>query len=440
MTTLTHELLAPSGSDTTPIRGFRQRLAKKLVTSRLDGLADARVRIEEDWSGELQTVGRGESVQATIRILDPSFYTAVLSRGSLGAAEAWIDGAWTCDDLTALVRAFVRNRSVLEGVDDAWLARFSRPLLRLFHQRRKNTETGSRQNIAAHYDLGNEFFEQMLDETMTYSSGIFESEESTLEEAQFCKLDRLCRKLDLQPTDHLVEIGTGWGSMAIHAAKHFGCRVTTTTISAEQKKLAEEKICAEGLEGRIEVVFQDYRKLEGTYDKLVSCEMIEAVGADHLDVYSRRLSELVKPDGILAIQAILIDDASYARALKNVDFIKRYIFPGSFIPSSTAILNSVTRSSDLRLRGFEEFGNHYARTLRTWRERLYRELPTLRDQGLDDRFLRLFEYYLCYCEGGFAERFLGVGQFVFSKPQARPEALLAPRGQLRAGAVDPTGI
>jgi cyclopropane-fatty-acyl-phospholipid synthase len=432
--TSTHEILAPAAAEGRRL-GFRQRLARDLVHRRLDGLRLGRVTVEDVFDGQVRSFGRGAAagfdLGATIRVLAPGFYTAMVARGSVGVAEAWMDGAWTCDDLSALVRIMVRNREVLDGID-AGVAKLAQPFLRLFHARHTNTRDGSRRNIAAHYDLGNAFFERFLDPTLTYSCGIFESEDATMEAASIAKIDRLCRKLDLRPEDHLLEIGTGWGALAVHAAREYGCRVTTTTISREQHARARERIEAAGLAGRVTLLLEDYRDLRGTYDKLVSVEMIEAVGAPFLGTYLKKCADLLAPDGLAAIQAILIADQHYARALREVDFIKRHIFPGSFIPSTTAIVDAATAHSDLRLHHLEEFGPHYATTLRRWRETMYRNIDAIRALGYGEDFLRMWEYYLCYCEGGFAERFIGVGQFVFTKPLARPDLMLPSREHLRA--------
>jgi cyclopropane-fatty-acyl-phospholipid synthase len=304
------------------------------------------------------------------------------------------------------------------------MARLTAPLHRLVHALRPNTRSGSRKNIAAHYDLGNDFFELWLDETMTYSSGLFERADATLAEASTAKLDRLCRKLDLQPGDRLLEIGCGWGSMALHAAGRYGVHVTATTISDEQYALAAERVARAGLGDKVTLIKEDYRDLQGTWDKLVSVEMIEAVGASHLDTYLRACSRLLEPDGLFALQAITIADQHYERARDSVDFIKRHIFPGSFIPCVTAIVSSATNTGDMRLVNQEDMGPHYARTLAAWRENLRDRWDDARSRGYGDDFLRLWDYYLAYCEGGFAERFLGVSQMLFAKPGNRRESVL----------------
>jgi cyclopropane-fatty-acyl-phospholipid synthase len=299
------------------------------------------------------------------------------------------------------------------------VARFSRPLLALFHAFRRNTENGSRANIAAHYDLSNEFFELFLDDTMMYSCGVFERPEATLREASIAKIDRICRKLELSPRDHLLEIGTGWGGFAIHAAREYGCRVTTTTISRAQHDLAAKRIRDAGLEDRITLLFQDYRKLTGVYDKLVSIEMIEAVGHHYYDDYFRSCSALLAPGGRMCIQAITIADQLYESARRSVDFIQRYIFPGSCIPSVTALCSSMTRASELRLVGLDDIGPDYVKTLMKWRENLTRRADEARALGFDDQFLRLWDFYFCYCAGGFAERRIGTVHMLLERPASR---------------------
>src|SRR5690606_1373140 len=287
----------------------------------------------------------------------------------------------------------------------------------------RNSRDGSRRNIQAHYDLGNDFFALFLDPTMNYSCGIFESAEATMEQASIAKMDAICRKLDLQPGDHLLEIGTGWGALAIHAARHFGCRVTTTTISREQHALAAARIREAGLGDRIELLRRDYRDLEGRYDKLVSVEMIEAVGHRFLDTYFRRCSSLLKDDGLMLLQAITIRDEHYAQALKSVDFIQRFVFPGGFIPSVAAMSASMARTTDMQLLHLQDIGLHYATTLRRWRQRFFDNVAAVRALGYPDSFVRLWEFYLCYCEGAFLERNIGNVQMLLAKPRSRRASL-----------------
>jgi cyclopropane-fatty-acyl-phospholipid synthase len=288
--------------------------------------------------------------------------------------------------------------------------------MRWLHAARRNTRTGSRRNIAAHYDLGNEFFELFLDEGMMYSSAMFASPSDTLEQASERKLRRICEKLDLQPGDHLLEIGTGWGGMAIFAAREYGCRVTTTTLSERQHALASARVREAGLEERVTLLLRDYRDLDGRYDKLVSIEMVEAVGHQFLDGYFGKCASLLGPGGLALVQAITIEDHRYARALGSVDFIKRHVFPGSFIPCASVLVDSAARAGRLRLLNLEEFGDSYALTLQHWRRRFHAHREKARALGLDERFLRLWEFYLCYCEGGFLEHAIGDAQLLVAAP------------------------
>ncbi|GMU44995.1 MAG: class I SAM-dependent methyltransferase [Xanthomonadales bacterium] len=367
---------------------------------------------------EFGAVGQTSDLRATVRVHADEVYRQMALGGSVGSAEAFMDGAWDADDLVALVRILVRNRAVLDGMEGG-PARFFTAALRLWHSRRRNTREGSRRNIAAHYDLGNEFFALFLDESLMYSSAIFVDPAESLEVAQQRRLRRICSKLDLKPGERVLEIGTGWGGFAIHAAREHGVHVTTTTISRRQYELARERVARAGLADRITLLLQDYRELRGEYDKLVSIEMIEAIGHQYLDTYFERVGALLAPHGAALIQAITIEDHRYERALKDIDFIKRYIFPGSFIPCNAAMLGAVARSSDLRLTHLEDIGPSYALTLRAWRERFLARLPEVRAQGYSEAFVRMWEYYLCYCEGGFLERSIGDVQMLLQKPDNR---------------------
>ncbi len=353
-----------------------------------------------------------------IQVHDPGFYRAIAANGSLGAAEAYMDGAWQCDDLVGLVRLLVRNRDLLDSME-AGLARAGGLAVRGWHALRRNTRGGSRRNVTAHYDLGNAFFGLFLSDDLMYSSALYDSDTDTLEQASARKLERICRKLRLQPDDRVVEIGTGWGGFALHAAAKYGCHVTTTTISAEQHALASERVAQAGLQDRVTLLREDYRDLHGQFDKLVSIEMIEAIGAAYLDTYFAKVGTLLKPDGLALVQAITIEDHRYEQALHSVDFIKRHVFPGSFIPSVAAMTAAKARSSDLALVHLEDFGSSYARTLHAWRDRFLARLPEVRAQGFDERFIRMWEFYMAYCEGGFRERSIGVAQMLLAKPGSR---------------------
>jgi cyclopropane-fatty-acyl-phospholipid synthase len=401
------------------------QLGRKLLLGQLSKLEHGSLRIIE--STVEHRFGRRTpdcDLAVTVHVENPQFFADVAFGGTVGAGEAYIRGLWKCDDLTGLVRLFLRNRDLMNGIDSRW-AVFTKPFLKIFHALNRNSKEGSARNISAHYDLGNDLYELMLDETMMYSCAIYPRADATLHEAQVAKLDAVCQKLALTPQDHLVEIGTGWGGLAIHAATHYGCRVTTTTISREQHDYAKAKIEKLGLANRITLLFQDYRDLQGQYDKLVSIEMIEAVGADFLDTYLAKCSSLLKPNGTMLLQAITIQDQFYERALGQVDYIQRFIFPGSFIPSVTAITTAACEATDLKVSHLEDIGPHYAATLRHWRERFFANLPAVRKLGLNDSFVRMWEFYLCYCEGGFMERALGDVHILLSKPGARREPITA---------------
>ena len=312
----------------------------------------------------------------------------------------------------------------MDGMDSGW-ARLSRPLHKVFHWLNRNSREGSARNIAAHYDLGNPLYELMLDPTMAYSCGIFADANSTLEEASLAKFDAVCRKLGLRQGERVVEIGTGWGGLALHAAANYGVHVTTTTISREQHEYAREKIARAGLGDRITLLLEDYRDLKGRFDKAMSIEMIEAVGADYLDTYLAKCSSLLEPHGAMLLQAITIQDQHYEQARRSVDYIQRYIFPGSFIPSVQAISASLTRATDLKIFHLEDIGPHYARTLREWRHNFMGQLDKVRALGYPDSFVRMWEFYLCYCEGGYVERQLGDVQLLLTKPGCRLATPLA---------------
>lgn len=405
---------------------FLTRLARWAVQSHLAELQHGEITVID--SGNHYTFGaRSETcpLAVTVQVTDPRFYSDIAFGGSVGTGEAYMSGFWSCDDLPSLVRIITRNRAVLDSME-AGFARLTTPFRKLFHFFRRNSRSGSRHNIAAHYDLGNDFFALFLDETMTYSCGIFEQERSTLRNASVAKIDRICRKLQLSPGDHLLEIGTGWGAFALHAARQYGCRVTTTTISQEQYEYARQRVAEAGVDDRVTVLRQDYRDLQGQYDKLVSIEMIEAVGHAFYDTYFKCCSNLLKPNGMMLLQAIIIADQLYEQAKRSVDFIQRYIFPGSCIPSITALTQSLTHATDMRLFHMEDITPHYAETLRHWRERFVANLSRVRARGYSEEFIRMWEFYLCYCEGGFRERVIGDVQMLLTKPLCRREPILPP--------------
>ena len=365
----------------------------------------------------------GAGLVGEVQIHDTSVWGMIASNGSIGAGEAFIHGYWSSPDLTKVIRVLVSNMDVLDAMEGG-LARLGRPLIRGLHWVNRNTRKGSQKNIAAHYDLGNEMFEQFLDPTMMYSAAQFLTADDTLEQAQLNKLQRICQKLDLKPEDHLLEIGTGWGSMALYAAQHYGCKVTTTTLSKEQFDYTKNRVEALGLQDQVTLLLEDYRDLTGQYDKLVSIEMIEAVGHHFLPSYFKQCSQLLKPHGLMLLQAITIRDQRYEQAKSSVDFIQRYIFPGGALPSVQKMLEIVGKDTDMNLMHMEDFGLHYAKTLRLWHENFRRAHGRLTELGYDDYFLRLWEFYLCYCEGGFLERSIGTAQLLLAKPAAMPAPLL----------------
>jgi cyclopropane-fatty-acyl-phospholipid synthase len=406
--------------------GLSSSLLRRGVMRQLQALKHGQLIVFE--GGERLLFGTpGQALLGEIHIHDSAIWGLVASNGSIGAGEAFIHGYWTTPDLTAVIRVFVSNLDVLDAMEQG-LARISRPLVKGLHWLNRNTRKGSKKNIEAHYDLGNDLFEQFLDPTMMYSAAQFSRPDDTLEQAQLNKLQRICQKLALTADDHLLEIGTGWGSMALYAAQHYGCRVTTTTLSNEQFAYTRQRIDEAGLGDRVTLLLQDYRDLEGRYDKLVSIEMIEAVGHRFLPTYFRKCAELLTDDGVMLIQAITIRDQRYEQAKRNVDFIQRYIFPGGALPSVQKMLHIVGKDTDMNLLHMEDFGLHYARTLRLWHDNFRLAHGRLRELGYDEYFLRLWEFYLCYCEGGFLERTIGTAQLLFAKPQAQPQPLLGRLG------------
>ena len=398
-------------------------LARSAVLTQLRNLRQGRLRLicqDREWLfGDV-----GSALHAEVEIFDEAAWGMVAANGSIGAGEAYIHGYWRTPDLAAVTRLFVANLEVLDALEGG-LARLGRPVLRLLHWFNRNSRRGSRRNILAHYDLGNALFERLLDPTMMYSAAMFDSLEQSLEQGQLNKLERICDKLALHPDDHLLEIGTGWGSLAIHAATRHGCRVTTTTLSEAQYAHTLQRVRDLGLQERITVLREDYRDLGGRFDKLVSIEMIEAVGHRYLPVYFRRCASLLKDDGLMLLQAITIRDQRYEQAQRSVDFIQRHIFPGGALPSLSVMLQTASRHTALNLVHMEDFGLDYARTLQHWRDNLRQSRSALVELGYDDTFQRLWEFYLCYCQGGFEERAIGVAQLLWAAPAARRASLPA---------------
>ena len=353
----------------------------------------------------------------------PQFYTNVILGGSLGAAESYILGEWTTDDLARVLCFFLQNEGVLRRLDTG-LGKILVPFYKISHRLRPNTLKGSRQNITAHYDLGNDFFSKFLDSTMMYSCAYFERGDMTLEEASNSKMDLICKKLKLCPSDQLLEIGSGWGAFAVYAAQNYGCTVTTTTLSHEQYKKTNERVLKADLEDRVTVLMTDYRNLTGMFDKLVSIEMIEAVGWQRYQNYLSKCSSLLKPAGQMLIQSIVIQDQQYEFSKRHVDFIKRYIFPGGCLPSITILTQTAKTCTNLRLTHLEDMTVHYIRTLGEWRKRFAHAYNYYRSIGYDNAMIRMWNYYFCYSTAGFCERRTGVVQLVFEKPQCKRLSLV----------------
>lgn len=400
--------------------GMFDRVARRAMTRQLGGLRRGQILLADSTGKTL--LGEPDDLSVELRVHRGGFFRDAVLGGTLSVAESYLRGDWDCDDLTSLFRIFVRNSQTGDRLDQG-VARLVGLGNRLFHWWRANSRDGSRRNIHAHYDLGNSFFRLWLDDTLAYSSGIFRSPAATLHEASVEKFDRVCRKLDLRPGDEVLEIGTGWGGFALHAAGQYGSHVTTTTISQEQHDAAKTRIADAGLSDRVTLLRQDYRDLTGHYDKLVSIEMIEAVGHRYLDDYFRQCGRLLRPDGSLVLQAIVMPEGRYSQYLRSVDFIQRYIFPGGCLPSLAAMLEAAGRSTDLRFVHAEDFAPHYAETLRRWRRAFNACEDEVRALGYSQEFIRMWNYYLCYCEAAFEERYIGILHVQFDKPQCRRDPL-----------------
>jgi len=371
-----------------------------------------------DADGTWRLEGRGEGRAARLEVRDARFWRMLATGGSVGAGEAYVAGLWDADDLVGVIRVLAANRRVLDRIDQGG-ARLYGWLLKGLHRLARNSLSGSRRNIAAHYDLGNEFFASWLDTRMQYSAALFDTPDDCLDDAQVNKIERIIERLAIGPDDHVLEIGTGWGGLAVYVAERTGCRITTTTISREQHARACERVRAAGLEDRVTVLLEDYRDLRGRYDKLVSVEMIEAVGAQYLPRYLEVIEARLRPGGLALIQAITIEDYRYRAALVSVDFIKRYIFPGSFIPSLSAITGAMARATTLGIIELFDMGDSYARTLACWRDRFEHRWEEIRAMGFDEAFRRRWRFYLAYCEGGFAERAISDVQLLLARPEYR---------------------
>lgn len=395
-----------------------KNIAKDIFFKQLSKLSEGSLSLHEaNNTYHFGQAANNSTLHANITIHHPCVYQAILRGGSVAAAQMYFQKHWDSDDLTSLLRLFTRNQATLTSLEQGWV-KLTQVFRWVAYQLRRNNVTGSRRNIAEHYDLSNEFFALFLDENMMYSSAIFQTNHQSLDDASRHKLDVICQKLRLKPTDRVLEIGSGWGGFALHAAEHYGCQIVTTTISAQQYQLAAKRIAEKNLSHRISLLQQDYRQLDGLFDKLVSIEMIEAVGHQYYHEFFSKCSQRLKPDGELLIQAITIQDQAFERAKHEIDFIKRYIFPGSCIPSVTALTNAMTRSSDLRLFNLEDIGLHYALTLKHWHERFLAHIAEIKALGFDETFIRLWQFYFCYCEAGFAEGYLGDMHLHAVKPRA----------------------
>ncbi len=403
-----------------------EHVARRLCAALLRRMRVGQITVVED--GGRRVFGSGAPA-ATIEVRSPRFWPALL-HGSRGLAESYADRLWDTPDLTAVVRVAARNVELIDELRRS-VAPVRGPWQRAHGLIARNTPARSRRHIAAHYDLGNELYALMLDKTMSYSCVVFERLEATLEEAAIAKLDLVCEKLDIGPRDHVLEVGSGWGGFAVHAAATRGCRVTTTTLSREQYDVARARVRDTGLDDRVTVLLQDYRELRGRYDKLVSIEMIEAVGWRDFGTLFERFSALLAPDGLMLLQAITIDDRAYEVEKASRSFMRTHIFPNGCLPSLEVIARSVARRTDMRMVHLEDLTPHYAETLRRWRANVERESGRLAELGYDERFQRMWRMYLSYCEGGFAERRIGVVQSVLAKPRwhgsvAAPAAVEAP--------------
>lgn len=372
-------------------------------------------------SGEILFFGSGKhKIEANIQVNHPDFFKSIALYGDIGFGEAYTEGLWDTTNITNVIKWVILNIENAPSVTGSKVKSFALGLLKwvnkIYHVRRANTLAGSQKNISEHYDLNNDFFATFLDKTMTYSSGYFANENTSLEESQYAKYDRLAQQLKIKATDHVLEIGSGWGGNAIFLAKKYGCKVTSVTISKEQQKLAMERVHAEKIEDQVSVIIQDYRKITGTFDKIVSIEMLEAVGHQYLEAYFEKCQELLKPDGIFAFQVITSPDSRYDKLRNGVDWIQKHIFPGSLLPSVAAMNKAINETGDLTLVDLKDMGLDYARTLHLWFIAFNKNLDKVKALGFDETFIRKWNYYLNYCEAAFAMRNINVMQMVYSRP------------------------
>lgn len=398
--------------------GFLERYYKRAIHQWLSDITIGCLVLEE--GGECYTFGDAHSeFAARVTIHSPITYRDLLLNGLVGAGESYMRGAWSSPDLVLAVRILCANLSVMQQAQRGWFSAKQFLANSAHHFFRHNSKKNSRLNIAAHYDLGNDFFSLFLDPSMMYSSAIYPNPEATLAEAATYKLEHICQRLCLNDTDHLLEIGTGWGGMAIYAAKNYGCHVTTTTISKEQYEYAQQAVQREGLADKVTVLFNDYRDLEGQFDKLVSIEMIEAVGHRYYSSYFSACSRLLKADGLMLIQAITVPDQRYEVTKNSTDFIQQYIFPGGELPSVHIINQHLRDDTDLQVVGIDDIALDYAKTLAAWRDGFFEKIDQVRAQGFNDVFIRMWDFYLAYCQGGFRERTISTVQMVMAKPRCQ---------------------
>jgi cyclopropane-fatty-acyl-phospholipid synthase len=393
-------------------------MLNKIVFSKLNKISIGSLSLQDGKSRYTFGDQKNKKLHAEICVHDPKFYRFIVFGGSIGSSEAFMSGYWSSPNLTNVIRLFAVNAHLTDELESKFNF-LIRPFFRVIHYLNKNSQRNSKRNISAHYDLSNKFFKLFLDVTMMYSSAIFKTSNQTLKAASLNKLNIICQKLNLKPTDHVVEIGSGWGGFAIFAAENYGCKVTTTTISQQQYSYTRNLINKKKLEKKITLLFEDYRNLEGRYDKLVSIEMIEAVGHHYYHEYFKKINSLLKPDGIALIQAITIRDQRYSQALQNVDFIQKYIFPGSCIPSIEIIQKNLTKETDMIISDLENINHHYAKTLNLWQKAFNKNHNKIIKLGFDERFIRMWNFYFSYCEGGFAERVINDFHILMSKPLNR---------------------
>ena len=396
---------------------FLSSIFKKGVMNKFKHLQYGSIKILE--GDEVLSFGDpGSNDKVTVTIHSNEFYVFLGSGGVTGVAEAYMAGYWTADNLVLLLQIVLKNKKILLSLDSGF-AKLINPINKLIHWSKQNTLKGSKQNILAHYDLSNDFYKLWLDPTMTYSCGYFNNDSVSLEQASIEKIDRICRKLKLNENDHILEIGTGWGSFSLYAAKQYGCTIDTVTISDAQYEYASRKIESSGLGSKINIFNKDYRKIEGQYDKIVSIEMIEAVGHQFIPQYFSKISSLLKEDGLLVIQGITYNDQNFEQYKNSVDFIKKYIFPGSCLISVAQISDVIKEYTDLAIVDMEDITKHYAETLNRWKVNFMKVTPEVKRMGFSEAFIKMWEFYFVFCEAGFLERNIGDIQLVFSKSGAR---------------------